>query len=367
MGTIKLLMNYSQRMKRAQESLESSRLDALIVTHLPNIRYLCGFSGSAAVLAITERQAMLFTDGRYIQQAREEVRAARIRIEKGKSALASATGWLRGERKLKRIGIEPAHVSIADRDSLSASLPTGARLVKAPATVEEMRMVKDASEIDTIRKACRLGCRLFERLKKTVRAGVSELEVAGDLEFRARVLGAEQMSFTTIIAGGARSALPHGRASQSALPRQGFVVCDFGVILTGYCSDMTRTLHVGRASNEEHVAYEAVLESQQSALDAVRPGTTVGEVDLAARKILQHRHLGKYFTHSTGHGLGLEIHEAPRVAAGQKEILRPGMVITIEPGVYLPGKFGIRIEDTVVVTEKGCEILTTCSKRLITV
>ena len=360
-------MKYQQRVKRVQESLEGSRIDALIISHLPNIRYLCGFSGSAAVSAITETQAILFTDGRYTQQAREEVRAAKVRIEKGRSALASASAWLRGQRKLKRIGIEPGHVTIAERDILSAGLPPGARLVKAPSIVEDMRMVKEPAEIDAIREACRLGCRLYDGLKRWVRPGITELEVAGNLEFKARLLGAEQMSFTTIVAGGPRSALPHGRATQAKLPRRGFVVCDFGVILTGYCSDMTRTLYLGRPSKLERGAYEAVLEAQLAALDAVRSGKTVGEVDLAARKLLQRRRLDKYFTHSTGHGLGLEIHEAPRVAAGQNDKLRPGMVITIEPGVYLPGKFGIRIEDTVVVTERGCEILTACSKNLITV
>jgi len=144
-------------------------------------------------------------------------------------------------------------------------------------------------------------------------------------------------------------------------------VCDFGVILAGYCSDMTRTLHVGRPQKETRSVYEAVKDAQQAALDAVQPGKTVGEVDMAARKLLQKRNLARHFTHSTGHGLGLEIHEAPRVAAGQKELLQPGMVITIEPGVYVPGKWGVRIEDTVVVTEKGCEILTPCSKDLISV
>ncbi len=191
--------------------------------------------------------------------------------------------------------------------------------------------------------------------------------MAGQIELAARNGGADQMAFTTIIAGGKRSALPHGRASATSIPAKGFVVCDFGVILSGYCSDMTRTLHVGRPSTEESRVYEAVREAQQAALEAVRPGKTVGEVDAAARKLLHKRRLDKYFTHSTGHGLGLEIHEAPRIAAGQTEILRPGMVITVEPGAYLPGKFGVRIEDTVVVTETGCEILTKGSKQLLSV
>ncbi|HVV47815.1 MAG TPA: M24 family metallopeptidase, partial [Bryobacteraceae bacterium] len=178
----------------------------------------------------------------------------------------------------------------------------------------------------------------------------------------ARKRGAEGMSFETIVASGARSALPHGRATEAKLPRKGFVTMDFGVILKGYCSDMTRTVHLGSATREERAAYDAVLEAQQAAVDAVKPGATCGEVDEAARNVLEESGWGKYFTHSTGHGVGLEIHEQPRIAAGQETRLEAGMVITIEPGVYLPGKFGIRIEDMVAVTAKGCRILTPVTK-----
>jgi Xaa-Pro aminopeptidase len=200
---------------------------------------------------------------------------------------------------------------------------------------------------------------------------VKEVEVAAEMELVARRGGAEEMSFPTIIASGARSALPHGRASEQAIAPGGFVVCDFGVILSGYCSDQTRTVWVseasGSAQNDARHAYEAVKEAQQAAIDAVRPGIAVGEVDAAARKVLRKAGLGRYFTHSTGHGVGLEIHEIPRVADGQKEILQPGMVITIEPGVYFPGKWGVRIEDMVAVTAGGCEVLTPTSKDFLAV
>lgn len=360
-------MDHKRRMKRTQEALQAARLDTLIVTHLPNVRYLCGFTGSAGILAINNRESVFFTDGRYTEQSREEVRAAKIRIAKGKSAQAGLNDWLSGTRGLRRIGIEAAHLSVSERDGFAKFVPAGAKLVKAPPIVEQMRMIKDANEVKLIREACHLGMKLLDRLKKVVRPGIRESQVAGEIEYEARELGAEQMAFSTIIAAAARSALPHGRASSAKLPARGFVVCDFGVILAGYCSDMTRTLHVGTPGAEARAAYEGVKEAQQAAIDAVRPGATLGEVDQAARKLLYNRRLGKYFTHSTGHGLGLEIHEAPRVAAGQNEILRSGMVITIEPGVYVPGKFGVRIEDTVVVTENGCEILTPCSKEMISI
>jgi Xaa-Pro aminopeptidase len=187
------------------------------------------------------------------------------------------------------------------------------------------------------------------------------------MELAARRGGAEAMSFETIIASGPRSALPHGRASATAISQSAFVVCDFGVILSGYCSDQTRTVWVGTVSDAARKVYEAVREAQQAAIDAVRPGIAVGDVDAAARKVLRKAGLGRYFTHSTGHGVGLEIHESPRVADGQKEVLQPGMVITIEPGVYFPGKWGVRIEDMIVVTAGAGEVLTPTSKAFLAV
>jgi Xaa-Pro aminopeptidase len=362
-------MDYKGRLTRVRLALVPSHLDALLVTHLPNIAYLCGFTGSAGVLIVGQsvRDSVFFTDGRYTQQARQQVKGARVKILPGKSAPAAASEWLALQKPWRRIGIDAAHLTVAERRAFAKSLPGKARLVEAPAIVEQMRMIKDREEVARIRAACHLGVALFDRILEVVRPGVAETQVAGDLEFAARRLGVEQMAFSTIVAGGPRSALPHGRASQAKLPARGFVVCDYGVILTNYCSDMTRTLHLGRPSNQARRVYEAVREAQQAALDAVKPGTTVGEVDRAARKWLQKLKLASFFTHSTGHGVGLEIHEAPRVAAGQEETLRPGMVITVEPGVYLPGKCGVRIEDTVVVTNSGCEILTPCSKDLVVV
>jgi Xaa-Pro aminopeptidase len=357
-------MDYKGRLQRARAEATKGRLDALLITHLPNLRYLCGFSGSAGVLVVSEEKALFFTDGRYAEQAREQVRGATIRIIKGKSALAAATDWLSQQKPIRRLGFEAQYLTVAERSTLARSLRRGTSLIPAPPILERLRMTKDSGEIARIRAACHLGVELFGRISKMVRPGVPETEIAGELEFAARKAGVEQMSFPTIVAGGSRSALPHGRASTARIPH-GFVLCDFGVILAGYCSDMSRTVHVGRASVEARRAYGAVRGAQEAALDAVKPGAAVGTVDRAARKYLNKNSLGRFFTHSTGHGLGLEIHEAPRVAAGLNEVLRPGMVITIEPGVYLPGKFGVRIEDTVVVTETGYEILTLCSKELL--
>jgi len=365
-------MDHIGRLQRLQQALHRHRLDCLLVTHLPNIRYLCGFTGSAGALLLTGTKSVLFTDGRYTAQARAEVQGARIVIAR-KAPLVAASEWLTangknlGSKGPWRVGIEGEHLTVAGRSRLAGILPSKFRLCEAPALVEQARMVKDADEVERIRAAVVLGASLFDQALRTIRPGVSEAEVAAEMEYAARRGGAEGMSFPTIIAPQKRSALPHGRASETAIPSEGFVVCDFGVILAGYCSDMTRTVYVGRPTGEAHRLYQAVREAQQAAVEAVMPEVSVAEVDRAARKLLQKQGLGKYFTHSTGHGVGLEIHEAPRVAAGQVEVLQPGMVITIEPGVYIPGKWGVRIEDMVVVTERGCEVLTPTSKELIAV
>jgi len=360
-------MDHAGRLSRLRSALGENDLDSLLVTHLPNIHYLCGFTGSAAALLVANRGAVLFTDGRYSAQAKEEVTGARIVIA-SKSPLVTAAGWLatnKERRSSTLVGIEPDSITAGMRDRLAGMLKGRARLRSAPPLVERARMVKDAAEILRIRRAVELGAGLFRIACKKIRPGVTEVEAAAAMEYEARRAGAESMSFPTILASGARSAIVHGRASGARIPRRGFVVCDFGVILAGYCSDRTRTVHVGRPSAEARRLYEAVLEAQQAAIAAVRPGATAADVDGAARRVLRKWKLAQYFTHSTGHGLGLEIHEAPRLAEGQTQKLEPGMVITIEPGAYLPGKWGVRIEDVVVVTPSGCEVLTPTDKELV--
>jgi len=362
-------MNFPARQKKLRERLAASGLDALLVSHLPNIGYLCGFTGSAGLLFVEEAGSTFFTDVRYDTQGREEVKGAKVII--ARKALLKALGeWIGARRKRAKgwtIGIEAEHLTVAERKRLADSLPVGMRLRNAPALVEQARMVKEDDELTLIRAAVQLGATLFDRALEVLRPGVKECELAAEMEYGARRAGAEEMSFPTIIASGTRSALPHGRATKQAIAPGGFVVCDFGVILRGYCSDQTRTVWVGAAPEEARHAYESVREAQEAAIAAVRPGISAGEVDAAARKVLRRAGLGRYFTHSTGHGVGLEIHEAPRVAAGQKEVLKPGMVITIEPGVYFPGKWGVRIEDMVAVREGGCEVLTPTSKDFLAV
>jgi Xaa-Pro aminopeptidase len=363
-----IAVDYARRQNRLRTALNHCRLDALLVTHLPNIRYLCGFTGSAGVLLVSQTTCVFFTDGRYREHAQAEVEHSRVLIAR-KSVLAAAGEWLTANQsklKVRRIGFESEHMTVADRKRLAMNLPS-LQLRDAPLLVELARQVKDGGEIQALRAAGDLAAELFQQTLRNIRPGVKENEVAARIEFAARKAGAEAMSFETIIASGTRSALPHGRASTARIPARGFVLCDFGVILAGYCSDMTRTVYVGHPTAPARALYEAVEEAQHVAIQTVQPGVSLGEVDRAARNILQRRGLGRYFTHSTGHGVGLEIHEPPRVAAGQKEILVPGMVITIEPGAYIPGKWGVRIEDMVLVTERACEVLTPTTKALILV
>ena len=354
-------MNYRLRQQNLRDHLATTQFDALLVSHLPNIRYLCGFTGSSGLLLVEESGSVFFTDVRYDTQAHAEVKGAKVVIAR-QAVLSAAADRIAALRGKQVIAIEADHVTVSDRKRLNDLLPTHLRLKNASSLVERARMVKDEDELAVIRSAVNLGAKLFDRALEVMRPGVKESDVAAEMEYAARRAGAEEMSFSTIIASGERSALPHGRASDKPIKPGGFAVCDFGVILDGYCSDQTRTVWVGSVSEDARVGYEAVLEAQLAAIAAVRPGVSVGEVDGAARKVLRKRGLGRYFTHSTGHGVGLEIHEAPRLAAGQKAVLQPGMVITIEPGVYFPGKWGVRIEDMVTVTARGCDVLTPTRK-----
>jgi Xaa-Pro aminopeptidase len=343
-------------------------LTGLLVSHLTDVRYLSGFTGSSAALAITRRNARMFTDGRYKAQAAEQVSVAKVDIVSGLPVIA-AVQWLAAQPGTELAGFDPTHTTVADLSRYRAELPSKLRRAfltpLASPLVEPLRLIKDEDELTIISENALIGCELFEHILDVIRPGIPEVEVAAELEYQARTRGAEGMSFETIVASGERSALPHGKASTAALPRKGFVTLDFGIIREGYCSDMTRTVYLGRPGSEERTAYEAVLQAQQTAVAAVGAGASCGEVDEAARGVLRKSGMADAFTHSTGHGVGLEIHESPRIGAGQKTRLQPGMVVTIEPGVYWPGKFGIRIEDMVAVTKNGGQVLTPAPKALI--
>lgn len=357
------------RRQAALDAAKGAGADSLVVTHLPDVRWLSGFTGSSGAVALGRNGAALFTDGRYTSQARAEAAGLKVVIGKG-SPGAQAAAWL-AERKAKKSGFDAVNTTVAGLEAMRRGLPAGQRrsfFLATQGLVAKLREVKDADEILKMRRAAALGCRLFEGVLTNLSAGETESEIALVMELEARRAGAEGMSFETIVASGKRSALPHGRASKAKLPHRGFVTLDFGVVLDGYCSDMTRTVHMGKATAREWDVYHSVLEAQHAGVAAVVPGARCGDVDEAARSVLRKAKLDKWFTHSTGHGVGLEIHEGPRIAGRvpgkEEQVLEPGMVVTIEPGVYLPGEFGVRIEDMVLVKERGHEVLTKASPKV---
>lgn len=361
-------MDHFRRIGQLRRRLTRAGLPGLLVTHLPDLRYLSGFTGSSAALAVTRRATWLFTDGRYKEQAAEEVEAAKVQIVSGSPAVA-AVEWLAAQPGVHLAAFDPAWTTVAELSRWKSALPSRLRRTfltgLSAALVEPLRRIKDEDELTLMIEAALVGCKLFDHILGFIRPGIAEIEVAAELEHRARLLGAEGMSFETIVASGVRSALPHGRATTNSLPRRGFLTLDFGVILKGYCSDMTRTVYLGKPRDSERNAYHAVLEAQEAGVSAVGSGASCGEVDEAARGVLRKAGLAEAFVHSTGHGVGLEIHESPRIGAGQTTRLLPGMVVTIEPGIYLAGQYGIRIEDMVAVTRTGGQVLTPAPKALI--
>jgi Xaa-Pro aminopeptidase len=361
-------MDHLSRIGALRRRLTRAGLHGLVVTHSPDIRYLSGFTGSSAALGVTRRRARLFTDGRYTSQAAEQVKDAQVQIVAGPPAIATVQ-WLAAQPGVELVGFDPGRTTVADLTRWKAELPSHLRrsfLTATPLSLaDSLRIVKDDDELALMKEAALAGCKLFEHILPVLRPGTAEIEIAAELEHRARLLGAEGMSFETIVASGARSAMPHGVASLTPLPRRGFVTLDFGIILKGYCSDMTRTVFLGKPRPRERDVYRAVLEAQEAAVGAVAAGVSCGDVDEAARSVLRREEMGEAFSHSTGHGVGLEIHEPPRVGVGQKTRLEAGMVVTIEPGVYFAGEFGIRIEDMVAVTPTGSQVLTPAPKALI--
>ena len=357
--------------RRSLEALaQQDSLDALLLTNLANIRYLSGFTGSSGVLALAGGKWALFTDGRYTQQAKLQVKGVSIHIGPNAPTVLAAR-WIAeclARKKSTRVGIEADHLTYSTQKRIDAelrsSLRRSYRLVPTTNLVEQLRISKDAAEAKLLRSAVQLASSVFGGALQAIKPSTTENDVAAELEYLARRAGAEKMSFDSIVASGPNSALPHARPTRRRIGR-GFVVLDYGVILAGYCSDMTRTVWVGRESREARQIYSAVLEAQLAAIGTISPGVEAQAVDAAARDVLRRQKLDKHFTHSLGHGVGLEIHEAPRLAKGQAQKLEPGMVVTIEPGVYIPGKGGVRIEDMALVTKTGCEVLTPTPKEFL--
>jgi len=339
------------------------KIDAMLVSALPNVRYLSGFTGSNGLLLVTPESTTLFTDPRYTIRASEECSCKVKTVAKGHLELAAIQTIAR--KGLKKIGFEASRTIYDSYRRLKEELPLGVSLKPVGPVIEKLRMIKNDKEIAQIRQSVQTNSKAFEETIQELQKGAKESEIAAMLEYKMRLFGAEKPAFETIVAAGDRSAMPHAEPSERKTGTDELLLIDMGSCQSGYMSDMTRTMVVGKPSSKIRRLYDAVLEAQLAAIDAVKPGVKAGHVDRQARKVLEAEGLGKSFVHSTGHGLGLEIHEPPRIGRKDPTRLEAGMVITIEPGAYIRGFGGVRIEDTVLVTKTGCEILTPTSKELI--
>jgi Xaa-Pro aminopeptidase len=347
------------RQHRLRDLMATQRLDFLLVSNPKNIFYLTGFRGSTGIAVLGLDRAGLFVDPRYTLQAREQSEGVDVHEVRG--PLLSAAGQWLTRRRARNVGYDDAHMTCSGFNELQRRV-TRATLKVSGGIVEDLRLVKDSCEIDCIRQAGQITAAVFSEIRGTLRPGLRESDLTAEIEYRMRLRGAEGAAFETIVASGKRSAWPHARASSKLLKKDELVIFDLGAILQGYAADMTRTVFLGRPAQQIRRLYAAVLIAQEQAVKAVRPAIACGNVDSVARRALSGRALDRYFTHSTGHGVGLDIHERPRLARKENTLLEPGCVVTVEPGVYIEGLGGVRIEDTVLVTETGGEILTPVSK-----
>jgi Xaa-Pro aminopeptidase len=350
------------RADRLAERLQTAEVDAVLITDLVNVRYLTGYTGSNGLALIGQDTRAFVTDFRYVEQAAEQVDPSFDRLKASVDLLEAIKDALpTGEL---RLGFEAAHLSVREHERLRGLLPERVELVGVHGLVEALRAVKDPGELASIRAAAALADEAFEQLIAGGLVGRTERELALELEFDLRRRGAEQPSFSPIVAAGPHGALPHASPRAVEVRRGELVVIDWGAQLDGYCSDCTRTLAAGAVDGRAREIHQLVLDAQLAGLEAVKPGAGGREVDSVARDRIEAAGHGEHFGHGLGHGVGLDVHEAPRLAQRSDAVLEPGNVVTVEPGVYLPGQLGVRIEDLVVVTDDGREILTGISKEL---
>lgn len=355
---------YTERLSKVRKIIK--KLDALLIIKAEDIFYLTGFSGgfsgARAVLVVFPRVATLLTDFRYFEQAKREVTSSRVKLWK-RADLSELSTLLR-KRKVEVVGFSSEHISLKYFRQLKASLK-GVRLKSIASPVEALRTVKTKRELRYIQKAAKLTDKAFLHVLPMVRPGVSEIDLALELEFFMRHSGADKVGFDIIVASGWRSAMPHAQTSARKLKKGDLVIFDLGAVCSGYHSDMTRTVVLGKASLKQKKIYSIVSQAQRMVLERIRPGQKAGEVDFLARKVIKEAGYDGRFGHNLGHGVGLEIHEAPILSQGSKQQLQPGMVVTIEPGIYLPRFGGVRVEDLIVLSPQGAKVLTCFTKELL--
>jgi Xaa-Pro aminopeptidase len=352
-----------ERLRALTESLDDLEIDSMLVTDEINVRYLSRFSGDSSYLLVQRGGTTILSDGRYETQIASECSGLASVIRPPGQLLPDLTQSVLNEAGDKRVGIEADHLALASFRYFDENCQA-IELVETSGVVERQRMIKDEDEITITRQAVRIAERAFEALLPMLTEGWSERAIAFELESKMRFLGAEGCSFAPIVAAGAAGALPHYHPKSDIIGDAATLLIDWGACFQGYASDLTRTLHREHASEAFRRAYDAVLEAQLAAIDAIKPGVDAKQVDAAARGVLERSGLGDAFKHGLGHGTGLQIHESPRMSSISNEKLASGMIITVEPGVYFEGDFGIRIEDDILVTETGCEILSHLPKGL---
>jgi len=355
---------FASRRDKLVRNLRAAEADALLVTNPTNVRYLTGFSGEDSYLVIGANLTVLISDGRFATQIAEECPGLEAEIRSPRETILEAVARVVRKASLHKLAFESEATSYAQFEKLSARVKSVEKIPLAD-PVETLRLIKDAGEVEQIREAVRQAERGFDVLRASITPEMTERDAAHQLEHAMRQFGANRASFEPIVAVGERSALPHARPTLRRLGEADFVLVDWGASNEqGYKSDLTRVLVTGKISPKLEKIYRVVLNAQRRGIEAVRPGARGCDVDQAARQIIAKAGWGRYFRHSLGHGIGLDIHEGPRLATTSDVLLQPGMVVTIEPGVYLPGWGGVRIEDDVLVTRKGCEVLTSVSKEL---
>ena len=353
---------FETRRRALATKIAEQRIDAVLITHITHVRYFSGFTGSnGALLVLKDRSAKIATDGRYTTQIANEVPDIEAAITR-----KLADELLSVIPEGRRVGFEADFVSVAELDKLKAACPEGVTLVPVSGVVEDIRLFKDNLELTRLTEAAELSVQALEQLIEAgeLRAGRTEREVAADLEYRMRKLGAERPSFDTIVASGPNSAMPHHSAGDRVIENGDLVTIDFGMHRLGFNSDMTRTFAIGEIGSLEREIYEVTLASQLAGVKAAVPGTKLVDVDKACRDVIEEAGYGEYFVHSTGHGVGLDVHEAPSAAKTGSGVLEEGMTLTIEPGIYIPGKAGVRIEDTLIITSAAPKVITEYTKEL---
>jgi len=345
---------------KLREAMKQNGFEAVLITKPENRRYVSGFTGTSGIVVVTQTNAWFVTDFRYKDQAASECEGFEILIHTPEKSVYQVLN----ELELKSLAFEDENMTVSQYNTYISEMGQ-TEFVSISQMVEGLRIQKTHDEIDMIRKSAAITDAGFSHIISYIKPGMKEIEVALELEMFMKKQGASALSFDIIVASGLRSSLPHGRASEKIIEDGDFITMDFGCIYKGYCSDMTRTVVVGEASEKQKKVYETVLKAQEAALKAIKPGISGKDADKVARDIITEEGFGEYFGHGLGHGVGLEVHEAPRLAPIGEKILKENMVVTDEPGIYIPDFGGVRIEDLIVVTEEGCERLSTSPKHLI--